>query len=112
MGAAIWSTPRQKIDDFPARTFLQFFQNHGLLGVDTQHQWYTVSNGSVNYVNKVAEKISGEILLEAKIKTIKRFDERVELHFEDETVKTYDKVVFALHAPDALKLMENISKEE
>ena len=112
MGAAIWSTPRQKIDDFPARTFLQFFQNHGLLGIDTQHQWYTVSNGSVNYVNKVAQKISGEILLDAKIKTVKRFEKSVELHFEDETVKTYDKVVFALHAPDALKMMENISPQE
>lgn len=112
MGAAIWSTPRQKVDDFPAKTFLQFFKNHGLLGVDTQHQWYTVSNGSVNYVNKVAEHISGEILLEAQIQEVKRFEEKVELHFEDGSVKTYDKVVFALHAPDALKMMKDASPKE
>lgn len=112
MGAAIWSTPRQKVDNFPARTFLQFFKNHGLLGVNTQHQWYTVSNGSVNYVTKVAEHISGQIVLEAKIQEVKRFDDDVELHFEDGSVKHYDKVVFALHAPDALKLMRDASETE
>lgn len=112
MGAAIWSTPRQKVDEFPARTFLQFFKNHGLLGVDTQHQWYTVSNGSVNYVNKVAEQISGEIVLEAQISKVKRFQDSVELHFDDGSVKSYDKVVFALHAPDALKLLSDATPQE
>lgn len=50
MGASIWSTPSNKMNEFPARTFLTFFKNHGLLGVDTHHQWLTVSGGSINYV--------------------------------------------------------------
>ena len=33
MGAAIWSTPSSEMNLFPARTFLTFFKNHGLLGV-------------------------------------------------------------------------------
>ena len=55
MGSAIWSTPTNKMTDFPAKTFLQFFKNHGLLGVDTQHQWLTVSGGSINYVEKISK---------------------------------------------------------
>lgn len=112
MGAAIWSTPRDKMDDFPARTFIQFFKNHGLLGVTTQHQWLTVSNGSVNYVNKIAKHISGEIFLNSDVIAVKRVDDKVELHHKDGRVSIYDKVIFALHAPDALKLLQDASETE
>ena len=76
MGAAIWSTPSDKMNDFPARTFVQFFKNHGLLGVTTQHQWLTVSGGSKNYVEKIAQKISGKIILNADVIRMKRHDRR------------------------------------
>ena len=112
MGAAIWSTPSDKMDDFPARTFLQFFKNHGLLGVTTQHQWLTVSNGSINYVQKIQKHISGKIFLNSDVVKVKRVDGEVELHHEDGGVSYYDKVVFALHAPDALKLLDDASEEE
>ena len=112
MGAAIWSTPSDKMDDFPARTFLQFFKNHGLLGVTTQHQWLTVSNGSINYVQKIQKHISGKIFLNSDVVKVKRVDGKVELHHEDGGVSYYDKVVFALHAPDALKLLDDASEEE
>ena len=112
MGAAIWSTPSDKMDDFPARTFLHFFKNHGLLGVTTQHQWLTVSNGSINYVNKVKEHISGKIILNSDIVKISREDNGVTLHHEDGHTSHYDKVIMALHAPDALKLLNDASEEE
>ena len=112
MGAAIWSTPSDKMDDFPARTFLQFFKNHGLLGVTTQHQWLTVSNGSINYVQKIQKHISGKIFLNSDVVKVKRVDGEVELHHEDGRVSHYDKVVLALHAPDALKLLDDASEEE
>ena len=112
MGAAIWSTPSDEMHAFPARTFLQFFKNHGLLGVTTQHQWLTVSDGSVNYVNKIKQHISGDIVLNADISSVKRTKEGVFLHFANKRVAQYDKVVFALHAPDALKLLEDASQEE
>ena len=50
---AIWSTPLEKIFDFPALSMVQFFKNHGLLGYDEQHQWYTVEGGSVSYVSRL-----------------------------------------------------------
>ena len=56
MGAAIWSTPAHKMDDFPARSFLQFFKNHGLLGVTTQHQWLTVSGDPFNMFKRSLKK--------------------------------------------------------
>ena len=112
MGAAIWSTPSEEMHTFPARTFLQFFKNHGLLGVSTQHQWLTVSNGSINYVEKIKKHISGNIILNSNIIKIQRMQNQVFLtHANGETSK-YDKVVFALHAPDLLALLSDASEEE
>ncbi len=112
MGAAIWSTPSEKMHDFPARTFLQFFKNHGLLGVTTQHQWLTVSGGSINYVNRIAEHISGEIILNSDVTSLRRDTQGVELVHADGKVSRYDKVIMAMHAPDALALLQDPSEQE
>jgi len=112
MGAAIWSTPSEEMNAFPARTFLQFFKNHGLLGVSTQHQWLTVSGGSKNYVDKILPHISGKIILNSDVIKVKRTPTGVELIHNDGHVSEYDAVVMALHAPDALAMLENPSVDE
>jgi len=112
MGASIWSTPSDKMNDFPARTFLHFFKNHGLLGVDTQHQWLTVSNGSVQYVDKIAQKISGKIITNSDVMSVEREDDKVILIHEDNSKSIYDKVVLAMHAPDALNLLDEPTIDE
>jgi len=112
MGAAIWSTPSGKMNEFPTRTFLQFFKNHGLLGVSTQYQWLTVSNGSVNYVNKIKEHISGKIFLNSDVIGVVREEDKVVLIHEDGTNTHYDKVIFAMHAPDALKMISDSTSKE
>lgn len=112
MGAAIWSTPSERMNDFPARTFLQFFKNHGLLGVTTQHQWLTVSGGSINYVKKIASKISGRVVTSSDVTAVRRHDAGVTLLHADGKRSEYDKVVLAMHAPQALEMLETPSEQE
>ena len=112
MGAAIWSTPSEEMYDFPAGTFLQFFKNHGLLGVSTQHQWLTVSNGSISYVDKIKPYISGKYILNSDVTSITRHEKGVTLHHANGNRSKYDKVVLAMHAPDALKLLDDASGHE
>jgi len=112
MGAAIWSTPSDEMQNFPTRTFLQFFKNHGLLGVSTQHQWLTVSNGSINYVNEIKKHILGKIFLNSDVVSVERSVDGVVLHHEDGRESFYDKVILALHAPDALALLKDASQIE
>lgn len=50
---AIWSTPLEQMMSFPAQALTRFFQNHNLLGVYGQHQWYTVEGGSIEYVKRL-----------------------------------------------------------
>jgi uncharacterized protein len=112
MGAAIWSTPSEEMNDFPARTFLRFFKNHGLLGVNSHHQWLTVSNGSINYVEKIKEKINGKIFLNSNVIKIRREENGVYLIHKNGTESFYDKVVLAMHAPEALEILEDATQKE
>lgn len=112
MGAAIWSTPSDEMNLFPARTFLTFFKNHGLLGVSSHHQWLTVSNGSINYVNKIKEKISGKIFLNSDVIKVQREENGIFLIHENGTKTFYDKVILAMHAPQALEILENPTPKE
>ncbi len=112
MGAAIWSTPSDKMNEFPARTFVQFFKNHGLLGVKTQHQWLTVSGGSKHYVEKIEAKVSGKVILNSDVIRIKRHADGVSLIHEDGSQSQYDKVIMAMHAPQALEMLEDATGQE
>src|SRR6202012_1306804 len=49
MSSAVWSAPMEKMLDFPAVTLVRFFLNHGFLGLDTQHQWWRLHQGSQSY---------------------------------------------------------------
>ena len=60
MVSAIWSMPPYEASKMPITFFLKFFQNHGLFKLKNRPQWYTVTNRSRTYVNKVISKISGE----------------------------------------------------
>jgi predicted NAD/FAD-binding protein len=112
MGAAIWSTPSDEMNNFPARTFLTFFKNHGLLGVSTHHQWLTVSNGSINYVNKIKNEISGKIFVNSDVIKVQREENGIFLIHRNGNKSFYDKVVLAMHAPQALEILENPTPKE
>jgi predicted NAD/FAD-binding protein len=70
MVSAIWSMPPVEASKMPISFFLKFFQNHGLFKLKNRPQWYTVSNRSRTYVNKIISKISGEYYKNYKIKKI------------------------------------------
>ncbi len=99
MGAAIWSCSVETMLDFPARTFLQFFKNHGLLTVNGHPQWYTVKGGSREYVSRLTAGFRDKILLNCGATKIVRSDSsRVTVHDERNGVQKFDHVVLACHA--------------
>lgn len=53
MCGAIWSTPVEDIDQFPAKSLVRFFRNHALLAGSGEHQWWTVKGGSIEYVRRL-----------------------------------------------------------
>ena len=111
MGAAIWSTPDGDMMHFPASTFIRFLDNHGLLTINDQPQWYTISGGSREYVRAFLRSFQGEVVKNAGIERIKRSNGCVQI-LRGEEWQTFDRVVIAAHADQALKLLEDPSEDE
>ncbi|MBM3590721.1 MAG: hypothetical protein FJX30_05070 [Alphaproteobacteria bacterium] len=107
MASAIWSTPLNKIGDYPAISFVRFFKNHGLLTVDQQPQWFTVSNGSRQYVQKVCENFIHKVSLNDGVKKIYQNADKKWIVESQKGVEVFDKVVVATHADQALSFIDN-----
>ena len=108
MVSAIWSMPAHKASELPLRFFIKFFQNHGLFKIRNRPQWYTVSNRSRAYVNKVLETISGEHYKNYPVNKIQRNTNGIKIYYgEKNEFFDYEKAIIATHADQALKLIEN-----
>ena len=113
MVSAIWSMPPYEANQMPLSFFLKFFQNHGLFKIKDRPQWYTVSNRSKTYVDKILKQISGEYFKNYKINRIKRYLNGAQVYYgNDNEFFSYDKVIIATHADEALKLIETPTEEE
>ncbi len=112
MGGAIWSTPTMRMLDFPARTFIRFFDNHGLLSVNGQPQWYTVRGGSTEYVKRLSAPFAEQILHGCGAAHVIRYGEKVEVMDTLGNSRLYDQVIFACHSDQALNLLHQPTSRE
>ncbi len=110
MAAAIWSTPADKILDFPAWTFLQFCLNHHLLQINDRPQWRTIPGGSKVYVKKIIDLIPYKFK-GIKIDKIVRTPESFEVYHSNQ-VEKFDLGIMATHADQSLSLIEDITDHE
>ncbi|WP_159467519.1 NAD(P)/FAD-dependent oxidoreductase [Dyadobacter sp. 3J3] len=107
MSSAVWSTPMEQMLDFPAVTLIRFFKNHGFLGLDTQHQWYTLHKGSQAYREILIKPFKDKIHLNRKAVKVSRTDDKVTVHSADGSSEVFDRVIIASHADQALLMLDN-----
>jgi len=113
MVSAIWSMPPVEASKMPIKFFLKFFQNHGLFKLKNRPQWYTVSNRSRSYVEKIISKISGEYFKNYEVKKIHRKTSGIDLYYGGANeFFNYDKVVIATHADEAISLIDKPTQKE
>ena len=111
MGSAIWSSNIKTMMQFPAKFFIQFFNNHGMLNINDRPQWLTISGGSINYVNKMIEPFRKKIKINQNIKYVERKKDHIAIHHKDR-IEKFDWVFFACHSDEALKLIKSPSFHE
>lgn len=111
MCSAIWSTPEKNVLKMPILSILLFLNNHGLLNLINRPKWRTITNGSHNYVKKIIKNINGSVYKNKKVVKVTRF-KRFCLVEGNNFKKKYQKVVFANHSDDILKILRNPSKKE
>jgi len=112
---AIWSTPLERMLDYPAQPLVRFFDNHGLLQAKGAHQWYTVKGGSREYVSRLeaATRAHGAtIRLGAPVQGLRRVPGGVELRCAGGEWEGFDHVVLATHSDASLALLSDPSPEE
>lgn len=112
MSSAVWSTPPDQMLRFPAATLIRFFHNHGFLGLDTQHQWFTVDGGSRMYRDKIISKYKDQITTSNGAVSVKREYGKVIVSSEDGETKEFDKIIFASHADETLNLLSDPTETE
>ena len=113
MVSAIWSMPPYEASQMPMVFFLNFFKNHGLFKLKNRPQWYTVSNRSKTYVNKILSCVSGEYFKNYEINKVIREKNLVKVYYGSENeFFTYDKVVLASHADETLNIISDLTTQE
>jgi predicted NAD/FAD-binding protein len=112
MGAAIWSTPLAQMLDFPARSFIRFFDNHGLLALNDHPQWYTVLGGSREYVGRLTAPFKNRIRLNCGVTQVTRTAGGVAVQDSQGNTECFDQALFACHADQALAMIQSSTPEE
>jgi uncharacterized protein len=111
MGAAIWSTPPEKMLDFPADNFVAFFENHKLLHWD-RPVWRTVDGGSREYVKRLTAPFADRIRMNDPVTEVTRDAFGVSVTTHSGHHARYDQVIIATHTDDALRFVKDASDDE
>ncbi len=106
MSSAVWSTSPDRMAHFPAFTLVRFFYNHGFLGLNTQHPWYTVVKGSQTYRDKLIAPFRDRIFCRRGAVRVLREQNRAGVVDAAGLIEWYDRVILACHADEALRLLD------
>lgn len=112
MSSAVWSTPMDLMLGFPAQTLVRFFYNHGFLGLNTQHQWYTLKGGSRMYREKLIAPFRDRIRVNAGVVSVRRENGKVTLRTADGQEAEFDKVIMAGHGDEAYRIISDRTADE
>jgi predicted NAD/FAD-binding protein len=112
MSCAVWSSPPDRMLQFPAITLLRFFHNHGFLGLHTQHPWRTVQGGARTYVDKLIAPFRDRIYLGRGAVGVRRAPDGVQVSDESGHTAHYDHAILACHADQALQVLVDADDEE
>jgi len=112
MGAAIWSTDPASMQRFPARYFVRFFHNHGMLSVDRRPQWRVIRGGSARYVEALTAAFRDRIRLHSPVQSVRRLAGQVYVKARGQETERFDAVFLACHSDQALAVLADATPLE
>ena len=111
MASALWSSPSDRVLQFPARYLAQFMANHHMLSAGARPTWRVVKGGSSAYLRALESRWRVEARLASAVQSVRRVEGGVEIttpHYAE----TFDQAVLACHSDQALKLLDQPSERE
>lgn len=112
MGAAVWSAIPNQMLEFPARYFVQFFDNHRFLQLKDRPVWRVIQGGSGTYIDPITRRFRDRLHLSTPVRSIARTDDGVEVCVDDAAPMHFDAAVIATHSDQALRLLADPSQAE
>lgn len=104
MASAIWSKSSADSLQMPARFFVEFFKNHGLLSVRDRPTWHVIKGGSKQYIEPLTRSFQQRICLNSRVTRLTRLAQGVELEVNGQC-QQFDEVILACHSDQALALL-------
>ena len=112
MGSSIWSCKPSQILDFPYLSYVNFMNNHGLLSLSNQPQWYFIKNGSQSYVSKLKGHLNADFKLNTEVKEVINTENNgIRINCLNDTYD-YDYVIYANHPNEALDIGKNLADKQ
>jgi predicted NAD/FAD-binding protein len=112
MGSAIWSATQERMRQMPARFFVQFFKNHGMLSVSERPVWRVIRGGSREYVRRLVARHRDRIHLDAPVEAIRRLPDQVQVKVRGQEPVSFDHVFVACHSDQALAMLQDPTPQE
>ncbi|MDC0035075.1 FAD-dependent oxidoreductase [Chloroflexi bacterium] len=109
MASAIWSCNQKDSQEIPATTYVNFFQNHGLLSLLERPTWFTIRDGSKEYLKKFEGTFNGIIQKGHEVVSITESSSKVEVRSLNGRTMSFDAVILATHADISAKIYNNSS---
>jgi len=105
LGSSLWSSPPHQFLKFPMRFVIEFLGNHAMLQMGGQPIWRVVAGGSRRYVERLTQGWEDRLHLNTPVKRIERQPAGVRLVDAHGGEGTFDHVVLACHADQALTML-------
>jgi uncharacterized protein len=109
--SAIWSSPYQFTEQYPAQSLFRFYRNHGMLGAK-RTKWRTVVGGSHAYIEKMTAPYKDRIHLSNGAVAARRTEKGVVVKLQDGAECEAEHVVFACHSDQANAILQDASPDE
>lgn len=113
--SCVWSSGHETALRYPARYLFRFLEHHGLLQLSDSPQWYTVVGGSRTYVDAIAARLPDLRTGDPVVQLSRGGQESagpVTVHTAGGSIQTYDQVVLATHADQALAMLADPTEDE
>jgi len=101
-----YSMPLELIDNFPAELAVPMLRDY--IAVD----WFRIEGGAYSYIEKILERLKGEVLLNVEIANLFRSPDGVKIERLNGEIQEFDKVVFATPPDQVMALLADPAEAE
>jgi predicted NAD/FAD-binding protein len=114
LGSALTRTPAESMPTLAAAGLLRFLRDQGFLGLRPYHRWWTLDGGARVYLDRLSAPLASRIRTGCAVVRVMRHrpGHGVVVLTADGHSRTFDKVIVATPAHQALRLLVNPTADE